>query len=595
MSRLLVVRVVVTVLVVGLWVASLLAGLGGTFRFNGAAVAGNPYVGAIEPDAAYRLPLPPGLMQGDLLDQRALSVDDRVAMMGIPKVGSKVQLTLQRNEEKRTVTVVAVPIPPLRPFERAQIAVELLFAILGLALLWRGRDWTAWGLAMFALGWGTKDAVLAFPGAQGIAHAFAVMALRATRDLGLYVAARHLGGPTLPRRVASISLWTMLTAAVASGLARFVNYLGWIYTGRFTDALITAGSQLAVTGTVICVLTLASGYRHGDDSRRLRIRWILVAALLQASGWAISPVSEYPGAGKQLAIAVLSVSAAACYAYAVLRHKLVDLSFVISRTLVYGAVVALVVGMFAIIEHAVATKAMGEEAGLVLHLVVPLVLGVMLHQVRARIEHVVERLFFRRQFAAEQALRRLAHESAYMEQAERLVERTLGDIITHLRPARVAIYRRVDDGYVRSGQQGGPDWPLHVAADDPVFVALRSAPDEQDLTERASALGSSGMAFPMSMAGRLQGALVCGERTEHYTPDERRVLMRVAHDVGAALYSLKARENERLLDGLAQGTLSVQELRQQGTRLVQPPAVLERADADGFAVDAPDDAPPATA
>jgi hypothetical protein len=130
----------------------------------------------------------------------------------------------------------------------------------------------------------------------------------------------------------------------------------------------------------------------------------------------------------------------------------------------------------------------------------------------------------------------------------------------------MAIYRRVDGGYACAAQHGLREWPDRIDADDAAFVALRSGAGEQALSDVQSALGVRGIAFPMFVAGRLQGALVCGDRAQQYTPDERQLLRRVAHEVGAALHSLQARESDRMLEAVARGSISVRDVRESVLR-----------------------------
>jgi hypothetical protein len=122
--------------------------------------------------------------------------------------------------------------------------------------------------------------------------------------------------------------------------------------------------------------------------------------------------------------------------------------------------------------------------------------------------------------------------------------------------AATNVQRRQANAYGRAGST----WTMRR------FVALRSGAGEQALSDVRSALGDGGFAFPMFVAGRLQGALVCGERAQQYTPDERQSLKTVAHEVGAALQSLKARESERVLEELARGKLSVRDVREHVLR-----------------------------
>lgn len=554
MNRLLV-RGAITVLVVGFWAVFLWRGVGGTWGIADAPIAGLPYMGAVAPEPLYSAPMPAGLASGDRFDRRTIPVRQRIELyLATPEVGSRLHLTLRRGAETKEVTLVATPVPALRPLDWVILAVQVLYTMLGLVLLWRGRDWLAWGLAVFALGLAMKDVVSYALPMDG--KVWAVIALRAVRDIGLYVAARQLARTVLSPREASVSLWTMLGVVATYAVAMLYSYLGYVLFARESMLAAIFGDYLLAVTPAICLAVMAIGYLRSDESARLRIRWILVATLLHALAfflWAWAPF-WMP--------ALLALSATFCFAYAALRHRLVDLSFVISRTLVYGTVVAFVVGVFAIVEHAIATMAMGEEAGIALHLLVPLVLGVTLHKLRERIEHVIERLFFRRQFNAERALQRLAHESAYMEREDALIARTFGDIGEHVGPDSMAIYRRADGGYECAAQAGQREWPDRIDADDAAFVALRSGAEEQALSDVKSAMGGGGIAFPMFVAGRLQGAIVCGDRAQQYTPDERQLLKSVAHEVGAALHSLKARESERMLEALAHGKLSARDVRE---------------------------------
>lgn len=558
MNRLLV-RVAITVLVVGFWAALLWRGYGGTWGFGDAPIAGLPYMGSVAPDPLYPAPLPDGVAPGDRFDRRSIPVRQRIELfMGAPEVGSRLHLKLRRGEVTNEVTLVATPVPALRPVDWVIVAAQVLYTVLGLVLLWRGRDWLAWGLAVFALAYAMKDVVGYVMPIDG--RIWALIALRPVRDLGLYVAARQLARTMLSPREASVSLWAMLGVVTTYAGAMLYGYLAYVIFARYPIVIASLGEYLLVVPPAICLATMAIGYRRSDESARLRIRWILVATVLHALaffiwGWAPFWIP-----------ALLTTSAVFCFAYAALRSRLVDLSFVISRTLVYGSVVALVVGVFAIVEHAIAAMALGEEAGIALHLLVPLVLGVTLHKLRERIEHVIERLFFRRQFNAERALQRLAHESAYIEKEDALIARTFGDIAEHVGPESMAIYRRVDGGYACASRAGLREWPDRIDADDAAFVALRSGAGEHALSDVQSALGGGGIAFPMFVAGRLQGALVCGDRAQQYTPDERQLLKKVAHEVGAALQSLKARESEGMLEALAHGKLSVRDVREHVMR-----------------------------
>ena len=103
---------------------------------------------------------------------------------------------------------------------------------------------------------------------------------------------------------------------------------------------------------------------------------------------------------------------------------------------------------------------------------------------------------------------------------------------------------------------------------DPAFVGLRARNAELDLHDTRSALGDEGYAFPLMLRGSLLGALVVGQRPgEHYAADERELLFHVAHEVGAALFALRARESQAFVRALALGTLKPVDARAQAIQL----------------------------
>lgn len=549
------VRVVVTVVVLWFWAALFWRPEVGSWRISAVPVPGRPHLATIGSTGLYRLPLPAEVKEGDLLDRRSLPPDKRLELYSeLPAIGSELHLQLRRGNATRSVTLRAEPILLYGHPYWIVCALFMAYTLLGLVLLWRGRDWVAWGLSTFALAYAMKDVSGATlpPGPSVVL----MIVLRAMRDLGLYIAILALARPGLPPRTVRISRIIMLTAVGAYLAAMLYDVASLVLLARYSAPARFIGDYGMTVASLITAVTMLLGYRHLGEVERLRVRWILAGTILHATGFVIYEWSFW------LALS-MALSAVLSFAYAALRHRLVDVSFAVSRTLVYGTVVLVVVGVFAVVEHAIAGQAIGKQAGLVLHLIVPLVLGITLHKLRERLEHLIERLFFHRQFEAERALLRLARESAYMEREDRLLMRTLHDIARHIRPGRVAVYQRRDGGYERVAQEGAPEWPVRIDADDPAFVSLRSGVEEQALVATDSVLGRGGMLFPMSVAGRVEGAIACGDRPQQYTRVERELLRRVAHEVGTARHGLRARRSEQLLEALARGTLTVREVREQ--------------------------------
>jgi GAF domain len=245
------------------------------------------------------------------------------------------------------------------------------------------------------------------------------------------------------------------------------------------------------------------------------------------------------------------------FLYAVLRHRVLDVSVVLDRTLVYGAITALVVGVLAAVNSLVEHAALGTSASLLLQVVVPLSLGIVLTRVRAYVDKLVERVFFRKKYLADKALKRFARLCSGFESADELMVTAITDIRQHIGARGVAIYERSGDAYVCVRQKGEVIYPQTVKIDDTAFVAARADQHDIDLSEFQSVLGSDGYVFPMAAHGELQEVLVCANRPgEHYAVDERQLLAHVAQQMGMALYALRMQAKAKLVEALVKAPVS---------------------------------------
>ncbi|HSC48234.1 MAG TPA: GAF domain-containing protein, partial [Gammaproteobacteria bacterium] len=221
--------------------------------------------------------------------------------------------------------------------------------------------------------------------------------------------------------------------------------------------------------------------------------------------------------------------------------------------------------------NSLALKAtLGEGTGLLLQIVVPLALGIVLTRVRAFLDRIVERVFFRKKYLADKALRRFAKLSGRYEHADELLAAAVTNIRQHLGAPGVAIYERRGDGYSCIRQEGDVAYPPQARIDDTAFVAARADQDDIELAELDSALGTDGNVFPMAAHGELQAVLVCANLPGvRYPADERALLAHVAHQMGTALYVLRMEAKAKVVDALARAPSSaLSELQAQARMLV---------------------------
>ena len=502
--------------------------------------------------------MPATLHAGDRLDLAAQSRATRIALVtsesaaNLPAAASYA-LLIQRGAAQVSVRVGAVNGntggAPASWNDWLTVYTLILYAGIALLALWRGHDRAAWGMAL----WATAQTPLAFasvrltPSGNGLVLlgllggiGFAQLA-----RIGFYVMAESIAGSALgPRQRA---LWRglfalILGAATITALGGPIAVVAAGWAGLKQPLL----QQLIPASYLVPIALLAASHRHADARQRLRLRWLLWGSVVFVTGVVFTdlplPLSFLVAVLLNNALTTLGALA---MLYAVLRHRVIDVSMVLNRGLVYAATTSLVLGLFALFESLIERAALGRDASLALEFAVPLGLGVVLSTVHRRIDALVERFLFRRQYRADTALRRFAEECAFITQTKALFAQAVGEIARHTGAPEVALYESSAQGYACVQQRGTRALPDEVAMNDPAFVGLRARNAELDLHATQSVLGTDGYAFPLIVRGNLLGALVVGQRPgEHFAAEERELLFHVAHEVGAALFALRAQESE---------------------------------------------------
>ena len=492
------------------------------------------------------IPFPNDLRPGDLIDlamqprPTRVAIDSPLNLAGLPP-RSTYSFVVRRGRTRVTVQVTSAR----GSLEGAWAALctDGLIGIIGLLAVWRGRDRAAAGLALWAAAFLTAIAISFIP-SDGLWPVLVMWSFYLLARVGFYVMAESMvTGLLHPRARAWWRAGFLVLLAVAAiraliGPIVFVT-TSWAELLRPAYGLIVSATYLPP------IMLLLVSYQYAETAQRLRLRWMLASSALFIAAIVLN---NTPLLGSSISLAIsfsLSAVAGVGFLYTILRHRVVDFTVILNRTLVYAATTSLVLGFFALFESLVERSALGHDASLVMELAVPLGLGVSLSTVHRRIDSLVDRLVFRRQYREEVALRRFARECAFVTQPESLLDLAVDQIALHAGVPWIAMYEYTPDGYSRVRQLGTQDLPPQVAADDLALVKLRAHDPEVNLHEAPSTIGRDGYAFPLRVRGHLLGVLVVGSRPgEHSVAEERELLAHVAHEVGAALFALRAESSE---------------------------------------------------
>lgn len=523
------------------------------------------HTAVIQPSQGFELPV--GIQAGDRIDLRALDQSARAAititnLLGRLPLGQTYQLVMQRDAHSFSVPVTTVDLGKNQRVLFTQLIYVGFFGLMGLLALltlWRGRNraagyMTLW-LTVFLFG--ATLAFVALDGIAGLSVQLGAVSCYLLARISFYLMIETLVTKIFKQRTLMLvraSFILVLGAGAAVLIGGPIIYV----TSGWAGLLQPAFGVIFTAGYLVPAILLLLSYGRAALAQRPQIRWFLVSTAALLVGIFFSNTLVLDATNNALVQGVFFVLSITGFVYAVLRHRVVDISVVIDRTLVYAGMTALVVGVLAAVNNLIQHTALGANASLLLQVTVPLTLGILLSHVRIFVEKIVDRVFFRKKYLAEKALRSFARHSGKYEQADQLFKAAVAEIRRQMGAVACAIYERKGMGYVCVYQQGEVAYPTSTGIDDSAFVAARSERKDTDLTDIRSVLGTDGYVFPMAALGELQGVLVCANRPgEHYAADERKLLIYVAHQMGLALYALRMRARNRLIDALASGSLPV--------------------------------------
>ncbi len=143
-------------------------------------------------------------------------------------------------------------------------------------------------------------------------------------------------------------------------------------------------------------LMLAAGYslvlryhRIRDITTRQQLKWLAYAAMLMPFG---GMIGQFSGFIPNLLVLTVAAATPLAMAIAILRYRLYDIDLLINRTLVYGILTALVLGVYALVVAA--TGALAQARSPTAALIAATVAALLFHPLRVRLQRGVNRLLY---------------------------------------------------------------------------------------------------------------------------------------------------------------------------------------------------------
>jgi len=164
--------------------------------------------------------------------------------------------------------------------------------------------------------------------------------------------------------------------------------------------------DLALTAAILLVVVVRLSAARGEE--RARFAWVALAIVLgvvindvrnQFSSGALSAVGTLAG--------VLTIVTPVFLMYAILKRHVIDVRFVVSRTVVYAVITTVVVGIIGLVDWATSVYLSQARAAMAIDAMVTIALGFALHRTYRWLEGAVDILLFRKKHEAEAYLHRL--------------------------------------------------------------------------------------------------------------------------------------------------------------------------------------------
>ena len=445
-------------------------------------------------------------------------------------------------------------------------AARLAFLTMALVVAWRrSEDPAARALALFLACFGS---VISFdPGLFRPlwARLVEMLFVQATFYVGsvaaLAFACRFPKLPTHGFR-ATINRWVVPLAIVGIVLGDGAVVLRMLDAGgtRAFRGLLSLPFIFLYAAVVLGIIVVFwNSYRSATGADRVRLRWVLLTFAFGFSGLLFFLIGVATRGNVQLlqygTLTVMVIPFG--LAYVILRHRVLDIGFVINRAVVYASVSIIVVVTFIIFEwlvgHVVETN---SRTSAILQLGAALVLGLSIRPIHNRVDRWVDDLFFSERHAAEAAVRKFAHEALLITAQSDLIAKTVDVAQRNMHLLGCAFYTARDGRYVplKSTFDVGPS----VSENDYAVLAMRTWHAPVELHGLETQLPGE-LALPMTVRGKLAGFLLCGDKSSHeaFAPDEREALALLARDAGIALDSLRINALERAAGATGGGEVAL--------------------------------------
>ncbi|MGI8633315.1 MAG: hypothetical protein ACR2NA_12340 [Solirubrobacterales bacterium] len=226
------------------------------------------------------------------------------------------------------------------------------------------------------------------------------------------------------------------------------------YPGRLLESLQVLGFAIFMATAILAAGSLVIRFRRSHGIERHQTKWVVFALVFALATLVFQNLPQTLLTEVVITAGLLAVPAAV--AIAILRHRLYDIDVVINRTLVYAALTATLVGAYAlgVLVLGAAVRPLTGDSDLAIA-ASTLLVAALFRPARSRIQHSVDRRFYRRKYDAERTLEVFAGTLRNEVELEALARQLRAAIAETVAPAAVGIWLSSPDGQAADGLRRG--------------------------------------------------------------------------------------------------------------------------------------------
>jgi len=297
-------------------------------------------------------------------------------------------------------------------------------------------------------------------------------------------------------------------------------------------------------GTIALLIT----YFAARGLERQRIKWVVLGVICAwvadgANHLGMSLGSMYNPKWFIGAVEVLYLALPLAVAYAVIRHRVIDVRFVLSRSLAAGVIIGMIALMVFGIEWLFSARLPNSRLEGAAYVGIVLVVGFSLNAAWRWTRRTVDLVFFPRRYRAQEEAETVADALRRAATKSDLYDPLTAGIAHAFSLASVALFERVEDGgFLRVAAHGWPAGTIwHILPDDPLVTRVSQGRRfvDLDVTQWHEQNLPMGVAHPTAMlpvgAGKVVPALLlCGAHDDGagLDPDELRTIRKLCVDAG---------------------------------------------------------------